>query len=587
MVVLSNLEFENSKKVGNIYVKGKCLVNGKNVFAFKGELYPENIDVDELFKKVLKDKSFAKKIKGEFFYICYEHGKNSVFIGNDKFGRETLFYFYGGKRFVISDDFWEIINIIKPEEKDFNVQAIKEQAVFVGGPLLYKTIINNLFFLTPSSIAEYSLKSNKFKINQYFDFKYKEEKITLDEAVLTLDKLFDSAMKQIKNKAGDVVYGLGLSGGMDSRLIASYAAKNNLKLKPFILGEKRPRKILVSRDHASSRKLAKLFGLKLIEIPYNSDSYENKSFYDIRYYPMGPSQIFITNISSLPKFDAVLTGMYGGEIFGFGFKPDINKMDKNEFLEFLFSIWSYLPFGKRLSKFQKFLVLLGKIKSKTMIREEIPGIINRKEYQKMMEQLESFVKSNPDKNNLNLFQKFMYFTLIGKNKYGFFSSMHGQKKSFASIFFNPYVVEYSLSWPNEFLINQNLQTYFYLKKFPELAKVKAQNYNVSLFDRKKDSFFRKIFAGGEFFLRGGVSLRYNYWATHDLNFRKFSRKVLLRENKFFNKIFDLNRVFRLGGEDGKIYENIVKIKKILDIIENKEYKNFISDSEKTSSFNKA
>jgi asparagine synthase (glutamine-hydrolysing) len=571
MIVVSNNEFENSKKFGKIYYKGDPTIESKKLLFFKGEVYPKNLSKEDLFKEVSKNPGYGKELKGEFFTI-FSKG-NNIQICGDRLGRESLFYYLKDGLFVASDDFWEIVKAIEPDERDFDAQSIKEFIVFLGGPILYKTIIKNLFFLPPSSFATFNLSSKKLNIEQYWDFEYAPQKITPDEAVKKIDSLFDRAMKQIKEKAGpEATYGLGLSGGLDSRLVAHYARKNGIIPKSFIIGQKRPRGTFLSIDHASSRKLSKMFKLNHKEIEYNTDDYKSKSFYDVRHYPMGSSQIFITTHKNLPNFNTVLTGMYGGEFWG-GETEDIAKLKKEDLLEFFMKRWTTTGFSNT-TFMEKVLSLVGVPKRKPILRKEIPGIVKKEEIEKMREQVKEYIDKNKDKSNAGIFQKFIYFNSIGRNKYGFFSSMNGLKKSYASIFFNPATLEYSLTWPEEFLKGRSLQSYFYLKKFPELSKVSAQSYEVPIYYKKKASVFRKLAKAMSYYLRGGTSLKYNKWATEDQDYRNFARGILLNKNDFFNKIFDLKKVFALTIIDGQKFENIVKVKQIMDIIREKKYKNF-------------
>jgi len=53
-----------------------------------------------------------------------------------------------------------------------------------------------------------------------------------------LDHFVDQAIKRIRDMNPKTsIFGLGLSGGLDSRVVAYYAKKNNLPLKTFIFGE--------------------------------------------------------------------------------------------------------------------------------------------------------------------------------------------------------------------------------------------------------------------------------------------------------------------------------------------------------------
>ena len=193
MIVISNQAFDNSKKVGNLFLKGNFIEKNKGFLVFKGEVYPKNPSTEELFQKAEKSFESLKSLEGEFFIIYYNSSKELKILG-DKFARETLFYYFDGIKLIVSDDFWEIIKILKPNEENLDIQAVKEYAFFYG-PLLSKTIIKNLFFFPPASILSYS---KKLDIKQYWDFKYSQENSNAEVEAEKMDVIFDNAMKQIK-----------------------------------------------------------------------------------------------------------------------------------------------------------------------------------------------------------------------------------------------------------------------------------------------------------------------------------------------------------------------------------------------------
>lgn len=582
--VVSFKKIQNGKVIREIYVKGKegkdYYMRSKNLLIFKGEVYPRNPTNKELFDDIAQEGiDIVKKIKGEFFIIYYDNSLKKIYVFNDQFGRETLFYFFDSKNLVFSDDFWEIINFIEPHASDVNIQSIKELAVS-NFPLFHKTIIKNLKFFPPASIGEFSLLKGDFKITQYWDYKYKQDKnLDIDDAIERFDHLLDNAMKQIKEKNDPKTsYAIGLSGGLDSRLVTHYALKHGMKLKSFIIGEKRPHKMLLSKDFSIARKLAKYFNLEHSEIEYDCESFETKSFWDVRRYPMGPSQIFITIHNNLPEFDVLLTGMFGGELLGRTFEGvKINSLSEDELVDLIvkkfFRIYDY----KSRSRFKRVLELFKVVgKTKWAERKSIDGIITQDEIIEIKSKIRQFVKDNSDKSNLNIFQKFLYFNNISRGKYNFFNSIHGEKKSY-SIFFHPDVMKESLNWGPEFLLNVRLQNHFYLKKFPNLYKFGSQSPREPVFYyNRRFNLLRKLLALIEYIIRGG-GLRYNDWAK-TAKYREYSKKVLMKDDTIFKRIFDIQKIMEL--KNMSIYENLVKIKLILDLIETKKYKAFFPENNK-------
>jgi len=555
--VISPEKFQNSVKEGDIYIKGDYYKN-KNGFAVKqGEIF--NYNDKELFNKIhTKGTSLILRLKGEFLLVWYDKKLKRIYIGNDKLGREILFYFYDKKRFILSNDFWEIVNIIEPNKFDIDVQSVKEFLIF-NRPLFFKTIIKNLNFFPPASIGNFSIKDRAFNIDNYWDFKYTpEDNLSLDEAIERLDLLLTNSLKRIKEQHNpNAIYGFGLSGGMDSRLIPHYAKKHNMKLKSFIIGERKPHKLFLSRDHASARKIAKFYKLRLYDIPYNSISFYEKAYSGLKFVPMVNSRLFDTvGESKFPKFGVLLTGMNGGEIFGNLMPPNIQTLNKKQLVDKIISSFSLAYEQQNIFKRTLF---------KGELNKRINPLIDKKAYIKARQKIEKFVETEirKDKTNVDIFQKYVFF-LIQNNKYGAFGMFF--KKGNYSIFSDTHIIEESLRWKPTFLINRKLQTQFFLKKFPELAKIPSQDFQPAIFYRDKKSIFRKVLAIIEFILRGAGVVRYSKWSREKL-YLDFAKKVLSKHNNIFENIFDIKHIQTLKN----IPSNLVKIKLLLDIIENKSY----------------
>ncbi len=577
--VISFEEIIGGKKVGDIYVKGlegiDYYIEDENLLIFKGDIFPYNIPPKELFHNIVREGiGVVEQMKGEFFIVYYDINSRKVYFANDKLGRESLFYFYDSRNLILSDDFWEIIDIIEPKESDIDVQSIKE--LLVLSEILYgKTIIKNSLVFPSASIGEFSLQEKLLDIRQYWDFEYSPRSdLSIDETVERLDHLLDDAMRQIKEKHGpNTTYGLGLSGGLDSRLVAYYAVKNGMNLKTYIIGEAKPHKLFLSWDHTCAQKLAKHYNLPLYRVEYNCESFEKKSFYDLRYSPMRGSTLFLGIQDHLPGFEVLLNGFEGGEGFGAALPDDVMEIDEKGLLIYMTKTFSRIYVAPPSSIGSKFRTILDicfgrfsnvKRRAKEYERHSIDGIIQSSEYAEIESNVLKFIRDNSGKSNISIIQKFLYFAYAYKDKYGSQASMHGQKKSY-SIFLNPFVLEEALTWRPEFLINKRLQRYFYVKKFPELCKIKAQSPEVAIYYRsRRFQILRGILILIEYLVRGS-NLTSGIWAMRK-DYKEFSRKILLRENSFFTSIFNVEKVLKLTEQDEGIYENIVKFKQILDLV---------------------
>jgi asparagine synthase (glutamine-hydrolysing) len=203
-------------------------------------------------------------------------------IVNDRLGVETLFYFCGGGVFAFSDNFWELVNLIEPTMADIDVQSVKEFLLFIY-PLFNKTIIRGLEYFPPATLGSFSVRSNELETKQYWDYCFKANgSVDIDQSSYMMDLAFDRAFIQIKgkNKSG-AVYGSGLRGGLDSRIIPYYALKNGMRVKSFTIGERRPHKVFRSRDFKNARELAVYYRFERHEVEVRKESYEQKAAFDL------------------------------------------------------------------------------------------------------------------------------------------------------------------------------------------------------------------------------------------------------------------------------------------------------------------
>jgi len=587
--VISLNEIQDGEKFGEIYVKGDYYTHGGKLLLFKGESC--NYEDRALFNRIIQEGIYiVPKVKGEFFMIYYNENLRKIYIANDRLGRETLFYFYNKKNFILSDDFWEIVNLIQPIASNIDKQSAKEFVMFYN-PLFYKTIIKDLNFFPPANIGEFSLNKQTFSLNQYWDFRLQPNKeLNFEEAAERFDNDLENAMKQIKEKnSTSATYGVGLSGGLDSRLIPYYALKHNMNLKSFIIGEKSPHKFLLSNDHKRARELAKYYKLNHREVEYDSESFENKSFYDLRYFPMGGSNFFISIRKNIPAFDILLTGasgyLVGAAIPGNAYNDKLSDEDLvNLIVENLSLIKSHNKYEKLRIAFN---LIFGCCKqSKKKLRQSIKGIINKDEFAKAVNKIYQFVNTehNSGKSNFEIYLK--YFHHLGaKNKYGVFESLNGYKKSY-SIYY-PYLLDDILSWKPEFFKNRALLKYLIIKKHPGLSKIREPNYKPPFlykYKNKKGTLFRKMFVSilyiVIYIIRGeGVWAR-ERWANKQEYKEKF-KEILLRHNTMFESMFDADDIIKLS-KSGKIsfamYTQIVKLKQIFDLIETGNYKKLIENN---------
>ena len=273
-------------------------VNGE-IFNYKElrkeyDTYPYNTNSDcesilALYSKLVKDSindfSLHKNIKlllenldGQFSFILYDKINNMVLVARDPFGITQLYYGLdseGNIHFasemkalescivvnVFPSGNYMYLNVTKPKLQLINYFNNSKHGKWTGGTV-------------SSSISQLSLNTNNTDNKDNTDIIYYEKPMLSEtEQELLMKQIKESFEKAvIKRLMSDVPFGILLSGGLDSSLVASVAVRyirahpeiygENPKIHTFSIGDKD------STDLPFARKVADFLGTKHHVIPF-------------------------------------------------------------------------------------------------------------------------------------------------------------------------------------------------------------------------------------------------------------------------------------------------------------------------------
>ena len=173
-------------------------------------------------------------LNGMFAFAIYDKKKEELYLFRDRLGIKPLYYYWDGDNFVFASE----IKAIKQLQKlnlQVNYPSIL-QYLHVGYIPAPNTIFKNCYKLEPGHYIKIS--KDKFEKKQYWSLqKSIQSKVICDEKQATLrisELLVSSIQYQLKS---DVPYGVFLSGGIDSSLVASNASKlSGTKINTFSIG---------------------------------------------------------------------------------------------------------------------------------------------------------------------------------------------------------------------------------------------------------------------------------------------------------------------------------------------------------------
>jgi asparagine synthase (glutamine-hydrolysing) len=338
--------------------------NKNIILSYNGEIYNfEDLKL-ELTDKNLKSKSdsevlleyysehgidkLIEKANGMYAFSIYDKRKNQLILARDKIGKKPLYYFFDSEFCIWGSE----INIFK-NSPVYNKLKINSNAIdnffkvgYIPNPI---SIFEQIQKLKPGEIIIIDIKSqNKISKRNFFIKK---------ENQLVNNSVEETIRDSIKIRTiSDVPYGVFLSSGTDSALVASILKDLKKNVDSFSIGINNNQTIDESAD---SKKIAKLLGLNHNELRIDEDSL-------INYFPKlaevygepfaDTSQIptLILSEFSKKKISVALSGDGGDELFC-GYNRYLYTLRYKKILQTIFKINKNVNFIKYILKFLNLL----------------------------------------------------------------------------------------------------------------------------------------------------------------------------------------------------------------------------------------
>lgn len=386
---------------------------------------------------------------------------------------------------------------------------------------------------------------NRLKRAKPFEFDY--DGSNLNEAITRIDAVLSDTMQRMKDSFPSCyVYGLGLSGGLDSRIVLHYASKAGITPKCFIYGDAFPHIVLASRDYKNAIEIGKKYGIKKrdIKILDTNTNYEQNFIYDCDMYPDDNINArIIAGIRRFPRSNILLTGMLGGESMG-----SCIPANKPE------SITDYV--FKRLSN----LTPINNGRTYT----ELEGILSKEEYNEMHSKLDDYF-SKFDNDYVTALYSYLYSHVVVDrfDRAGVTQSRFKYVDPHFSIFNTPEYIKEMKHWNPEWLSKHIMQREFHKHVVPDLCFITNQRWMVPFnYQDTIMEFVMKYYCMGMFALRWH-GLQYHKW-LYELLKSDFARNIFENKNERFDSMFSSNAVLNLPKELSILGCNILKLKYVMD-----------------------
>jgi asparagine synthase (glutamine-hydrolysing) len=226
--------------------------SGRYVIVFNGEIF----NYQELSAKYLADKNiqfhstsdtevilflyryygteFVKWLNGFFAIAIYDKQENTVFIARDRYGIKPLYFYQDEEQIAFASEMKALLAFNINKEIDTEALHAYLQLNYIPAP---RTIFRQVSKVAPGT--QLTIGAAGIKTERYYSLPKPGENrdgstYTYEQACDRLKELLDASVK--RRLISDVPLGAFLSGGIDSSVIVSLAAKHSPHINTFSIG---------------------------------------------------------------------------------------------------------------------------------------------------------------------------------------------------------------------------------------------------------------------------------------------------------------------------------------------------------------
>lgn len=174
-------------------------------------------DTAEILLDFYKNNDISEfdRLNGEFFAVIFDEEENTLKLVTDRLGSRVAFYTTEGKDITFSNDIQSLCRYSGKKEliEEYCIEYLAYKRVFGT-----KTPFKDVEKLPPASVTTFDLDTGELNHENYWRPKYDPEDKPYSYFVEKFTEIFQRVIaEEIED---DKSYGLMLSGGSDSRLIA-------------------------------------------------------------------------------------------------------------------------------------------------------------------------------------------------------------------------------------------------------------------------------------------------------------------------------------------------------------------------------
>lgn len=501
--------------------------------------------------------------------------EDSCTFAIDMNGLDGFYYYHKNGRFIVSDKFWDIVKEIQPSIEEINTEAVRFM-LFEGGTINGESIIENLRQIMPNHIITYSAVNDKLNVRQYRRISYSCTCDDEEEAVAHMDRILKNTMKNIKAQCGEVTYGLGISGGLDSRIISHYAKEAGMNITGFNICVPKPHGWLEAMSVKSARRIAETFHVGFSVVSWKHENLREKIRFAVKQSPDFSGNSFKYETVNMPEFDVLLTGG-SGLIVGSMLPNNLDAFTEEQLLEAiydLFSSYGSVNFIGRCKRALKYLfgVTTKKKTEKNLWWAEVLVGNNYKDviYHDYKDFIHCRLKQGLSK--LEIFEDYFLNICGHNNRYGAFETLFSTKRAFS--IYVPFLLKETLTWTPRLLYNRKVLKKLIEEKIPEVADIETESF-ISAPNKNGETVVSKLLTMIKFLLRGnGTSIDEHFMKKTEL-ITQFINYINANQHDWFHKLFNIEDIKInkkiVANEPIRITVRVWELKALIDCLENKDY----------------
>lgn len=173
-------------------------------------------------------------LDGEFAFVIADNKEQTLFVARDRFGVKPLYYYHDEHAFMFASEMKALIKLGVPKKIDQASLQAYFHLNYIPAPY---SIFEKVLKLAAGSYALLT-KKGTFTSEKYYTIHSVEKPLftNYEEATLGLRQRVETSVEN--RMEADVPLGAFLSGGVDSSIITSIAAKRSTNLNTFSIGYK-------------------------------------------------------------------------------------------------------------------------------------------------------------------------------------------------------------------------------------------------------------------------------------------------------------------------------------------------------------